>query len=211
MAIQFQCPGCNQPIEVDDQWSSRPVACPYCRQTVTAPAASTLEDAAAPPVASPLGGPRPSEHAGTSTDMHGAFGPAPCHEGIAIPAGQSNPFAPWALALGCLGLLVFVAVNITMGMKVMSQAGPGATPEEIQETLAEMQKDAFDQAQAGTMPGWVIGVVLGMLLIFMLWVAGVVLTILAMRRPTRRGMSIGALVVSGVLPVLICVGSFLGV
>ncbi|UCG16553.1 MAG: hypothetical protein JSV19_00650 [Phycisphaerales bacterium] len=211
MAIQFQCPGCNQPIEVDDQWSSRPVACPYCRQTVTAPAASTLDDAAAPPMASPLGGLRPSAPSGTPTDAHGAPGPVPFHDTLAVPAGESNPFAPWALGLSCLGLLVFLAINITMGMKVMSLAGPDATPEEVRETLAEMQKDAFDQAQAGTMPGWVIGVVLGMLLVFVLWVAGVILTVLAMRRPIRRGMSIGALVVCGVLPMLICAGSFVGV
>jgi len=128
-----------------------------------------------------------------------------------VPTSQSNPFAPWALALSCLGLLVFLAVSITMQIKVMSLAGPGATPEEIREAIVEMQKDAFDQAQAGTMPGWMIGVVLAMMIVFVLWVAGVILTILAMRRPTRRGMSIGALVVCGILPLLICAGSFVGV
>ena len=41
MSIQFLCPACSQPIEIDDEWSARPVACPYCRKTITAPESST--------------------------------------------------------------------------------------------------------------------------------------------------------------------------
>ena len=40
MPIQFHCPGCGQPIEVDDDAANQPVTCPYCRRTSTAPAAT---------------------------------------------------------------------------------------------------------------------------------------------------------------------------
>ena len=52
MSIRFACPSCDQPIEVDDQWASRNVACPYCRTTVLAPESSTYETDEIP-VASP--------------------------------------------------------------------------------------------------------------------------------------------------------------
>ena len=45
---------CSQPIEVDEEWASRTVACPYCRKTVTAPAESTLTDLDQAPMASPV-------------------------------------------------------------------------------------------------------------------------------------------------------------
>ena len=91
-----------------------------------APDASTLDEAAVPPMASPLSGLRPSAQAGTGTETYGAFGPAPFHDETAVPAGQSNPFAPWALGLSCLALLAFLAVNITMGMKATSLVGTPA-------------------------------------------------------------------------------------
>ena len=43
MAIQFQCPGCLQPIEVDDPYAGQTAACPYCRRVVTVPQQSTLQ------------------------------------------------------------------------------------------------------------------------------------------------------------------------
>src|SRR5262245_2960093 len=54
MAIQFHCPGCGQPIEVDDEWASKLVACPYCRRTVSAPVQSTLDVREVVPSAKPV-------------------------------------------------------------------------------------------------------------------------------------------------------------
>jgi hypothetical protein len=48
MAIQFHCPGCSQPIEVDDIHAGQTAACPYCRQVVNVPTESSLGQA--PPV-----------------------------------------------------------------------------------------------------------------------------------------------------------------
>ena len=41
MSIQFCCPQCQQPIEVDDEHAGRVAACPYCHHHVTVPAEST--------------------------------------------------------------------------------------------------------------------------------------------------------------------------
>lgn len=54
MAIQFRCPGCSQPIEVDDQYAEQNATCPYCQQVIVVPASSNLDPtpaAAARPVA----------------------------------------------------------------------------------------------------------------------------------------------------------------
>lgn len=42
MAIQFQCSGCKQLIEVDDHFANRQAVCPYCRIVVVVPARSSL-------------------------------------------------------------------------------------------------------------------------------------------------------------------------
>src|SRR5512138_3207750 len=55
MAIRFACPSCRQPIEVDDNWAGQSVACPYCRNVVTAPSSSTWPGAEVP-MANPAGG-----------------------------------------------------------------------------------------------------------------------------------------------------------
>ncbi len=49
MAIQFHCPGCSQPIEVDDIHAGQAAACPYCRRVVNVPTESSLGET--PPVA----------------------------------------------------------------------------------------------------------------------------------------------------------------
>ena len=78
MPIRFTCPGCQQPIEVDDEWASQQVGCPYCRKVVSAPAESTLrmdavptatggaDDAFAPPPPPPGARPVASDFAGPS-------------------------------------------------------------------------------------------------------------------------------------------------
>ena len=37
MAIQFQCSGCGQPIEVDDEAANQQASCPYCNIIVRVP------------------------------------------------------------------------------------------------------------------------------------------------------------------------------
>jgi hypothetical protein len=47
MPIQYQCTGCQQPIEVDDEHAGKSAACPYCRQVATIPLQSTYAPSAA--------------------------------------------------------------------------------------------------------------------------------------------------------------------
>lgn len=57
MPIQFNCPACSQPIEVDDLVAGKSARCPYCSKVVQAPGQSTLNQAAA---ARPVAPPRPA-------------------------------------------------------------------------------------------------------------------------------------------------------
>jgi hypothetical protein len=43
MAIQFACPQCHNPIEVDDEFADQSAGCPYCDAVVTVPAHSTYQ------------------------------------------------------------------------------------------------------------------------------------------------------------------------
>ncbi len=65
MAIQFTCPNCTSPIEVDDEFADKTATCPYCRVVVRVPKESALDargSADARPVA-PLPG-TPADGAG---------------------------------------------------------------------------------------------------------------------------------------------------
>lgn len=55
MAIQFHCPGCSQPIEVDDIHAGQEAACPYCHRVVHVPTESALGETS-PPAARPTVG-----------------------------------------------------------------------------------------------------------------------------------------------------------
>ena len=87
MTIRFQCGSCSQPIEVDDEWSAKPVACPYCRKTVTAPIESTLGDPAAFQAATPIETVRPGVQ------------PVPIHPDATPPPLAKNTLAIVSLAL----------------------------------------------------------------------------------------------------------------
>lgn len=49
MAIQFTCPSCDRPIEVDDELANQMITCPFCRNAASAPSASTLTGPSATP------------------------------------------------------------------------------------------------------------------------------------------------------------------
>jgi hypothetical protein len=199
MAIQFQCPGCNQPIEIDDDWASKPVACPYCRVTVTAPAESTLEPQAPPPVAKPLA-------AGPEWSGETSAAPAP----VATQPAKGNPYAAWALGLSCLALALYVAMNIAVSVKLQEHIGASPTPEQWRQAMADMQNEWIKQMETGQVPPFLGGLLLILAGTFVAWTAGLVLTVVAFQRPARRGMAIAALVLTGIIPVFTCVGLAIG-
>ncbi len=77
MAIQFNCPSCTQPIEVDDEVAGQAAACPYCGKVVTVPQQSTYRPAVS---ARPLG------EAGTT----GAEGGVSRETGAIVPHAQPS-------------------------------------------------------------------------------------------------------------------------
>lgn len=191
MAIQFSCPSCSQPIEVDEGWAQKTVACPYCRGTVTAPAASTLTDLGEIPVAAPFGG---------SNQLPPVF--------MAMPS--SNP-----LALVAFGLTTLMIVLLTLSTYVIASHSL-----EVAELEKEIRKHGTDpasqlsalmeyaKANGGQFPAWLMAA--GMMQIGGLVVCAAALTcaLLAVRHRARRGLAIGSLVACGAV-VLIVTGSIL--
>ncbi|MBN1510713.1 MAG: hypothetical protein JXB13_01740 [Phycisphaerae bacterium] len=199
MAIQFACPGCQQPIEVDDEWAHRQVACPYCRRTITAPAASTI-DRLSPPVAKPLGNVEQVE--GLADAPYGAAAPyGPPGVGVA----EGNPYAVWALVASLLAVLCLVGVGILTVTQMMGAVEPGSSVEEMQDSIAELQKQWMEDAQKGKIPPVALGLSVGACGMVITWAAGLVLTILALRRRARRGMAVAALVIISLLALYVCI------
>lgn len=143
MAIQFRCPSCSQPIEVDDEFALRSAQCPYCRSVVAVPAVSSLEFGA-PVTARPVPNADP--------------GPLPRAEGTLAPALPPIPTsradarhasARWYgnLSLVATGLtLALIVLAMIRIVVVMAQGGldPAASTQE--ETLRRVGSDALVQA-----------------------------------------------------------------
>ena len=184
MAIQFMCPACSQPIEVDDQWSARPVACPYCRKTVTAPEVSTLDPPSIAPQASPIGLP-----------PEASVVPSPAE--YAAPTPHGNPVAFWALGLAVASLILNVVFRATVVPRIFELAGPDASPQEAQQVI-------LDQMAGGAVPGWLLVGSLAFMAACAAWAAGLVCGIIAVTRPGRRRMAVGSLALCGLTLVLCC-------
>lgn len=195
MAIRFQCGACAQPIEVDDEWATKLVACPYCRKTVTAPQASTLEDVETVPTATPV---------------------APAGEVSAYPpvpeaSQHPNRIAAVALVLACAAIVMLMASRIILAanaaeMQPLLEAIESA--QGFNEVMAAQQK--FYDAHGGP-PAWLMGcslLVIGSLLTAL---AGIVCGIIGLRHPRRRTMAGISLIVSAIIPILCCGGAFLGI
>ncbi len=179
MAILFQCPACRQPIEIDEEWASRSVMCPFCRTTVTAPDATTFTPPAGVPVATP------------------ATGGLPAPAADAPPPASRNVLAVWALVSAVAALVLYFTAGAMMTGWMVEQVGPDPTPQAVQQAFME-------QVQAGGMPRSLVSAMLLLLLALLLWIAGVGCAIAALRVPARRRLAIAALMTSGVLPLIFC-------
>ena len=193
MVIRFQCSACSQPIEVDDEWALRTVACPYCHKTITAPAESTLGDLSQIPTATPL----------TGEESHPAPLPARPHQPVARDAHPNR------IAIVAFVLALTVVALIGMYLNVLS-----AHRLEMEKFLQpEMsfgeQMQAFSEyleSQQGQVPGWVMALSVLPLGAGLAWTAALVCAIIALRRPQRRGLAVAALLIAGFVPVFLCCG-----
>ncbi len=189
MAIRFQCGACSQPIEVDNEWALKAVACPYCRKTITAPSESTLGDLSRIPMASPL------MEVGDAVALQS---PEPIS--YARPDTNANPLAVAAFILAA-------AMVMLMLSSTMIIASHSLELEQLQKELQQQRgADAGSQVQSmmryieahgGRIPGWLMAV--GWMGFFAMaaWPAAIVCGLLALRRRARRPMAVIALMSCG--------------
>ena len=222
MAIRFQCSLCAQPIEIDDEWASKLVACPYCRKTVTAPAESTLDENATVPTATPLAGTGTAPLPGMGAAALASPGATPLVDPGAAPpypqayaadpdaSAQPNPLATVALVLGC----ILVALNLTYCGILMAYGDEirAMQPTDPSAPFAEQMQHMMEQvgAAGGVFPAWLIVYSMLMFAIVIVWLGTLGFGIAGIRRTYRRPRAIAALVIAGVVPIVSCCGgSFL--
>ncbi len=197
MAIRFRCGSCAQPIEIDDEWATKTVACPYCRKTITAPAESTLTELDAIPTATPMTREEsPSSQPGYPQPMGG-------------PQGSSNKIAVVALILGILSI-----VSVFSASRILK-----AHPEELKE-FEELGKADGDFSQKMEMQNryiekhpeilnWMVpfGLLLGLAGLCSL--AAIICGIIGVRRIHRKGMALAGLIMATLVPLYVCSGLML--
>jgi hypothetical protein len=195
MAIRFQCAACGQPIEIDDEWALRAVACPYCRKTITAPAESTLPDPAHIPVAVPL-----------ASSLGGPM------DGFAPPGGLTAPLDTrrntWAVVALVLAVAVFVLVVISIaitlihGSEMEELAKAGMSPAKQQEALSKLRED-----YGGSLPAWLVASLAVGGATCAVWPAAVICGVIGVFRARQRRLAVAALVITGVeLAYFVCGG-----
>jgi predicted nucleic acid-binding Zn ribbon protein len=197
MAIRFHCPACSQPIEVDDDWRNRTVACPYCRKTVTAPGESTLGDLAAIPTATPVGA--------------GAGAPPIPYAPADVLARSTNP----------LGVVAIVLTGLTVAMFILASAlafNHSLELADLERELRSMGADAtpmkawteYFQRVGGRLPGWLLAMSLFSFGAMLTCLAGLICGLLALRRRPRRTMAIMSVITCGGVLAWVVMGLITG-
>jgi DNA-directed RNA polymerase subunit RPC12/RpoP len=196
MSIRFQCGACSQPIEVDDEWALRAVACPYCRKTITAPSESTLGDLSRIPMASPL------MAVGSAVAL-----PAPAPSSYAPPDSNANPLAVAAFILAAAMVILLLsgamiaaphALELEQLQKEL-QPQPGV--ESGSQVRAVME---YLNTHGGNFPVWLVAVGVLQISAMAACAAAIVCGLLALRRRARRPLAVIALVSSGCVVLLFC-------
>ncbi len=198
MAIRFQCSSCSQPIEVDDEWASKAVACPYCRKTITAPGESTISDLDRIPTASPL----------VAGDAELSQPPPPSDPTVLLPY-RPNRIALVAFALACVVVvIVFVAelVIAPHNLEIEEFANSISSAASFSERL-DAQTEFF-KARGGV-PPWMAAILVFTVIGGLTWIASVVCALIAIRRPQRRRFAAAALVITALIPLFFCCGGMI--
>lgn len=204
MAIQFPCPSCNQPIEVDEEWANRPVACPYCRLQVAAPARSTLEASDEAPQAVPV---QPQADAAPEPYLRP-------HQAGARDVG-TNKFglAAVCLALACIGCVVGALIAIAPYMPQLEAYANQSANTGTQLSAVMDFWNAEIERNGGRFPNRLIVLVLFELACPFLWIAAIVCAIIGLRRPPQAGrpaqrtLPIVALAITLGTPLVFCCGA----
>lgn len=191
MVIRFQCPSCTQPIEVDEEWGGKLVACPYCRHSVTSPQLSTLPEIDVVPPAQPIGAPG------------GGWGSAPAIMGPP-PARSTRGLGIAAVIVALLA----VAAGVSMGVVLARHGSEFQQLSNPTRNFAENQREMMNyfQTKYGGFPGWAIAAALAEIGGAICLITAVVLGALALRGPDGRYLGIAALCLCALCPILCCSG-----
>lgn len=184
MVVQFSCPGCQQPIEVDQEWAGQHVACPFCQRVVTAPTDSTITslDTELPHAARKLTPMTPQSESTPRT----------------LSTGY-NRLAAVGLGLSLSTLFLLLLSNIML-QPFAEQFRPDMNPQEMQEEFLEL---AGDSEHSGR---FLLG--LGAVCLSLpCWLAGVIISSIAVTRKDLRGrrLAVTGITVSILVPMLFCV------
>lgn len=200
MAIRFQCAACSQPIEVDDEWASKAVTCPYCRKAVTAPAESTLDQTSFAGSARSL-----LEAEATGNAAPYAPGSDPWHQSAPpAPPRRSNGVAIVGFVFGAMSLFCALGYAVTFvrhGGELMETLFPGGQmvdPMDGAEALTEKYDTGF--------PAWLVLMNCFIYGGLAAWLAGLICSIIGMTRNARKGWAVGGLVLAVLAPLVVCSG-----
>ncbi|GIK15057.1 MAG: hypothetical protein BroJett003_00210 [Planctomycetota bacterium] len=206
MAIRFLCPSCRQPIETDDEWAEKLVACPFCRATVCAPTLSTLgpiEAATDVPGARPAWSPDvpwADAEATFSGPPRIAFGEDPARKDA-----NARRLATIAIVLAALSIATFTAMSLILAPH---REELFAFTKEFQDggSVMQAQKRMMDDlmSRPGGIPSWYVASSVAMWLGMLLWLPALILTILGMRRAAARGRAVTAMLLSVIAPMICC-------
>jgi hypothetical protein len=181
MAIRFQCPSCRQPIEIDDPWAEKPVACPFCRKTVLAPAESSLNFDHVP-VATPLTSPYSASAAGDHL--------------AAADSGRRSSLPVWAVAMAIAAFVLPFVPYLLFPQDMKQFEGPDA------------YQRLTDDIGKGQMPKGIEKIAVVGLLTLLCWVGGVVCGFVSLvRYRSQRALAITALSICGLLLLMNCAGT----
>lgn len=188
MAIQFLCPACRQPIEVDDDAANQTVTCPYCQKVVTAPAQSDQGIRPQPYDARPSDRPTPSPNSFGSN----AISPPPPVPGEPH-VGNKLGYASLICMVVCLvsmATMLYIATSAIGDLKSISD------PKEVQKRMMQAlsERPALATAYVAALVG-VCGVP----------IVGAVLAIISLaKRRTPRWPAIVALCLLGAYMIMVC-------
>lgn len=185
MAIQFLCPSCKQPIEVDSMWGGKTVACPYCRGTVTAPDFSTLPDAHEIPMAAPV------------ATMTSRMAESPSSNLLATVA-----FGLTLLMVALLTASAYIVVGHSLEMEELTKQIQKKGPDPSAQFSAWVE---YTQANNGTLPGWLLMVGFMNVAGMAICMASLICGLIALRNPVRRGWALASVLASGSIVALLFV------
>lgn len=210
MPIQFLCPGCGQPIEVDDEHAGKAATCPYCQRVASVPMETTYRPdvVAAGRPAGLAGGMTVGSEPGAVSQPSPLPQPGALHV-VAAPTqrerrGRTLGWYALACAVVVLALIVGMIVPITaafmnkLGPGAIGQVGkPGPKAEEVSRIQTELLKDLQSKP-------WFLG--LGFA-VELLTVVGLALSIASLVYTRRRNWpGLVALIVCGLCVLCFCAG-----